>query len=278
MNYRHAFHAGNFADVFKHIILTRMVEYMKGKDKAFRIYDTHAGIGVYDLNSIEAEKTEEWKLGVQKILDAKPPKEVARLIGPWLDAVRETGAGKYPGSPTVAKHLLRKQDRLTLYELHEEDFDVLAKNFADDYQTRTLHLDGWLAPGAHTPPKEGRGLMLIDPPFEDGKDFDRMIIAATKLRKRWMGGTLALWYPIKKRDHTDEWLETLKGLNFPEILNLEIYTSEPRTPNSLNGCGMVIINPPYTLRDEMNLVLPWLAETMKMDRGWGYRIQKLSVG
>ena len=278
MNYRHAFHAGNFADVFKHILLARMVEYMKDKKKAFRVYDTHAGIGTYNLASEEAEKTDEWKFGLQKVLEGSPPKKVARLIGPWLDAVRDAGKGKYPGSPAVAKHLLRKQDRLTLYELHEEDYGRLAKNFADDYQTRVLHLDGWLAPGAHTPPKEGRGVMLIDPPFEDGKDFDRMIIALTKLRKRWMGGTIALWYPIKKRDHTDEWLETLKGLGLPDLLNAELYIREPRTPNMLNGCGMVIANPPYTLRDELHLILPWLAETMRVDTGWGYRVQVLSKG
>ncbi len=277
MNYRHAYHAGNFADVFKHIIFSRMLEYLKGKDKAFRVYDTHAGIGLYDLAAQEAQKTQEWQDGVAKVLTANPPKEVARLIGPWLDAVRDVGEGKYPGSPAVAKFLLRKQDRLTLYELHEEDHTILAKNFADDYQTRVLHLNGWLAPGAHTPPKEGRGCMLIDPPFEDGKDFDRMIIAAEKMRHRWMGGTLALWYPVKKREHTDDWLETLKGMKFKNILNVEIYIREPRASGMLNGCGMVIINPPYKLRDELNLIMPWLSETIRDEKGWGYRIQDLST-
>ncbi|MEE9314408.1 MAG: 23S rRNA (adenine(2030)-N(6))-methyltransferase RlmJ [Rhizobiaceae bacterium] len=277
MNYRHAFHAGNFADVFKHIILARMIEYMKTKDKAFRLYDTHAGLGMYNLASEEAQKTEEAQAGVGAVLAGNPPKEVTRLIGPWLDAVRDAGEGKYPGSPAVAKYLMRKIDRLTLYELHEEDHAVLAKNFADDYQTRVLHLDGWLAVGAHTPPKEGRGMMLIDPPFEDGKDFDRMIIALEKARKKWMGGTMALWYPIKKREHTDDWLETLKGLKYSDILNVELYIREPRAIGMLNGCGMVIVNPPYTLRDELNLIMPWLAETMMAEKGWGYRIQDLSA-
>jgi 23S rRNA (adenine2030-N6)-methyltransferase len=276
MNYRHAFHAGNFADVFKHILLARMITYMQRKDKAFRVYDTHSGLGIYDLASIEAEKTGEWIDGVDKVMKAKPPKEVGRLLSEWESAVEAAGEQKYPGSPFVARHLLRKQDRLALYELHPEDQEVLAENFAGDFQTRVNHLDGWLVPNSHIPPKEARGIMLIDPPFEDGHDFDRMIDALEKARKRWAGGTIALWYPVKKRDHTDEWLGTLKSLQFPKLLNAEIYIREPRSASMLNGCGMVIANPPFTLANELHILLPWLAEVMKKDRGSGYRLQDLS--
>ncbi len=276
MNYRHAFHAGNFADVFKHIFLARMITYMQRKDKAFRVYDTHSGLGIYDLASIEAEKTGEWIDGVDKVMKAKPPKEVGRLLTEWESAVEAAGEQKYPGSPFVARHLLRKQDRLALYELHPEDQEVLAENFAGDFQTRVNHLDGWLVPNSHIPPKEARGIMLIDPPFEDGHDFDRMIDALEKARKRWAGGTIALWYPVKKRDHTDEWLGTLKSLQFPKLLNAEIYIREPRSASMLNGCGMVIANPPFTLANELHILLPWLAEVMKKDRGSGYRLQDLS--
>jgi 23S rRNA (adenine2030-N6)-methyltransferase len=276
MNYRHAFHAGNFADVFKHILLARMITYMQRKDKAFRVYDTHSGLGIYDLASIEAEKTGEWIDGVDKVMKAKPPKEVGRLLSEWESAVEAAGEQKYPGSPFVARHLLRKQDRLALYELHPEDQEVLAENFSGDFQTRVNHLDGWLVPNSHIPPKEARGIMLIDPPFEDGHDFDRMIDALEKARKRWAGGTIALWYPVKKRDHTDEWLGTLKSLQFPKLLNAEIYIREPRSASMLNGCGMVIANPPFTLANELHILLPWLAEVMKKDRGSGYRLQDLS--
>ncbi len=276
MNYRHAYHAGNFADVFKHIMLARMVDYMKRKEKAFRVYDTHSGIGVYDLNSEEAGKTEEWKLGLGKILDANPPPAINRLIGPWRDAIAPLEESKYPGSPRIARNLLRKQDRLSLYELHDEDISTLKAGFAGDFQVRVNHLDGWLVPGAHIPPKEGRGIMLIDPPFEDGHDFDRMIDALEKARKRWAGGTIALWYPVKKRSHTDEWLDTLKGLRFPDLLSAEIYIQEPWSAGVLNGCGMVIANPPYTLRDELQVLLPWLAEVMHQGKGWGHRIIDLS--
>ena len=277
MNYRHAYHAGNFADVFKHIILARMVVYMQRKEKAFRVYDTHSGIGMYDLASEEADKTQEWALGVAKVLNAKAPSAIAKLIAPWREAVAACEEGTYPGSPRIARHLLRKQDRLSLYELHPEDFETLSAGFSGDYQTRLNMLDGWLVAGAHIPPKEGRGIMLIDPPFEDGQDFDRMIDALEKARKRWAGGTLALWYPVKRRDHTDEWLGSLKGLKFPDLVNAEIYVREPRSASMLNGCGMVIINPPYTLRDELQLMLPWLAERMHQDKGWGYRVQDLSA-
>ena len=120
-------------------------------------------------------------------------------------------------------------------------------------------------------------MILADAPFEDGKDFDRMIDLLQKTRKRWPGATVALWYPVKRRDHTDEWLGTLGGLGFTDLLNAEIYIREPRLPSMLNGCGMVINNPPYTLKEELHQLLPWLAETMRDGKGWGHRIQDLSA-
>jgi len=181
-----------------------------------------------------------------------------------------------PGSPKFARQMLRKQDRLSVYELHETDHRILAANFANDYQTKVFNLDGWLGGGAHTPPKEGRGLMLVDPPFEDGEDFDRMIDLLEKTRKRWSGGTLALWYPVKRRDHTDEWLDTLRGMDFSDMLNAELYVRDPRPANLLNGCGIVIVNPPFVLRQELETLLPWLAKTLSQGKGSGHRLQMLS--
>jgi len=275
MNYRHAFHVGNFADVFKHIILSRIIVYMQRKEKAFRIYDTHSGPGFYDLSSTESGKTNEWQDGFGKIQKAYVPENLKKIVAPWLEAVEAATDGYYPGSPKISRHLMRKQDRLSLYELHPEDFLSLKDLFSNDYQSKVFNLDGWLATGAHLPPKEGRGLMLIDPPFEDGHDFDRMIDAMEKARKRWSGGTMALWYPVKNRFHTDEWLGTLKSLQFPDTLNAEIYIREPRPASSLNGCGMVIVNPPFTLEKELKHLLPWLADVMSQGKGFGHRIQKL---
>lgn len=276
MNYRHAYHAGNFADVFKHILLTRMISYLQRKDKPLRVFDTHAGLGQYDLSSEEAQKTDEASLGVHKVLKAETPSAVKKLIGPWLDSLKAVDEAHYPGSPKVAHSLLRKTDRLSLYELHPEDFEVLKSNFEGDYQTRVNAMDGWLAAASHVPPKEGRGLMLVDPPFEDGKDWDRMVDLLRKTHKRWPGGVIALWYPIKKREHTDEWLETLRMSGFDDLISAELYIREPRSASMLNGCGMVILNPPYVLRDELSTLLPWMAEVLKVDRGSGYRVQNLS--
>ncbi|RUU64971.1 23S rRNA (adenine(2030)-N(6))-methyltransferase RlmJ, partial [Mesorhizobium sp. M7A.T.Ca.TU.009.01.1.2] len=179
MNYRHAYHAGNFADVVKHVVLTRLLEYLKQKDKAFRVVDTHAGIGRYDLSSAEAQKTGEWQGGIGRLIDAPFAAPVAALLEPYLKTIRslnpEGGIQKYPGSPLIARHLMRKQDRLTAIELHPKDAARLRTFFAGDFQARIIELDGWLALGAHLPPKEKRGLVLIDPPFEEAGEFERLV-------------------------------------------------------------------------------------------------------
>ena len=276
MNYRHAYHAGNFADVVKHAVFARLVEYLKRKDKPFRVFDLHGGLGLYDLGSDEAARTAEWQGGIAKVTAAEPPQQVAALLSPYLSAVEAAGPGRYPGSPYLVRHLLRRQDRLAVYELHPEDIMPLRALFAGDHQVRVQHLDGWLAPAAHLPPKEARGAMLIDPPFEDGRDFDRMIDALVTSHRRWAGGTVALWYPVKRRAHTDEWLGTLRGLGVPDLLNLELTIREPRSPSMLNGCGLVIARPPYTLRDELEVMLGWLSRVLAVDKGAGVRIQSLS--
>ncbi|MGI9364717.1 MAG: 23S rRNA (adenine(2030)-N(6))-methyltransferase RlmJ [Rhizobiaceae bacterium] len=276
MNYRHAYHAGNFADVFKHIILARLIEYMKRKDKPFRVFDTHSGRGRYNLESDEAQKTGEAGAGVAKALQAMTPPQVATLIEPWKSLVEPVFPSAYPGSPRIAHDLLRPSDRLSLYELHEEDHAALAREFEGDYQTRIYNSDGWLVSVSPIPPKEGRGIILVDPPYEDGQDFDRMIKLLNNSSQRWAGGVVALWYPVKRRDHTDEWLGTLRDLKYRDLLNVELYIREPRSASMLNGCGMVILNPPYVLREELDLIMPWVSETLRQDKGWGYRIQDLS--
>ncbi len=177
MNYRHIYHAGNFADVVKHIILSRVILYMQRKDAAFRLLDTHAGIGLYDLSSEEAQKTGEWKTGVEQILEAAKtaPKDVKPLIEPYLEAILSFNPNgeikQYPGSPVLSRKLMRKQDRLTALELHPDDFQTLKQQFEGDYQARITHLDGWLGMKSHLPPKERRGITLVDPPFEVFHEF-----------------------------------------------------------------------------------------------------------
>jgi 23S rRNA (adenine2030-N6)-methyltransferase len=224
LNYRHAYHAGNFADVVKHVVLTRLLEYLKQKDKAFRVIDTHAGIGRYDLSSVEAQKTGEWQGGIGQLIDASFAAPVAALLAPYLETVRslnpEGGIQKYPGSPLIARHLMRKQDRLTAIELHPKDAARLRTFFAGDFQARIIELDGWLALGAHLPPKEKRGLVLIDPPFEETGEFERLVDGLIRAHKRWPGGIYALWYPIKDRKAIIAFRKALKQSGIPKLLDI----------------------------------------------------------
>jgi len=272
MNYRHAFHAGNFADVVKHVILTRVLAYLMRKDAPFRVIDTHAGVGLYDLSGGEAERTGEWQDGIGRLLGAAPPAEISELIAPYLDAVRARNADGnlrfYPGSPLIARHMLRSQDRLMALELHPEDAEALKENFAGDIQTRVTHLDGWAALGTHLPPKEKRGLVLVDPPFEEKGEFARMARGLEKARKRWPGGIYAFWYPLKEPEAVEAYVKTLKATGIPKILRLELSLRNPSTPPRLHGTGMIVVNPPFVLEEEMNVLLPALADLLS-DEGRG---------
>jgi 23S rRNA (adenine2030-N6)-methyltransferase len=267
MNYRHAYHAGNFADVVKHAVLSRLVEYLKRKEKAFRVIDTHAGAGGQDLSSQEARKTGEWQTGIGRLLEHPLTGEAAALIAPYLDAVRaansETGIDFYPGSPAIARHLMRKQDRLTAIELHPQDARTLAKRFAGDHQTRVIELDGWLALGAHLPPKEKRGLVLVDPPFEEDGEFARMVDGLSRADRRWPGGIYALWYPIKDRRAVNAFRADLGGTGIPDIIDIRFEIRAPSTPPRLDGSGMVVVNPPYTLEREIRMLLPALLAALR---------------
>ncbi|MBZ9704741.1 MULTISPECIES: 23S rRNA (adenine(2030)-N(6))-methyltransferase RlmJ [unclassified Mesorhizobium] len=270
MNYRHAYHAGNFADVLKHVVLTRLLEYLKQKDKAFRVIDTHAGIGRYDLSSPEAQKTGEWQGGIGRLVDAAPEAQAAMLLAPYLDAVRACNADgplkKYPGSPLVARHLLRKQDRLSAIELHPKDVAKLKTEFAGDFQTRVIELDGWLALGAHLPPKEKRGLVLIDPPFEEEGEFGRLVDGLAKAHKRWPGGIYALWYPIKDRKAVIGFRKALKETGVPKLLDIEFEIRPASQEPNLDGSGLVVANPPFTLEGELRILLPALHKLLVLEK------------
>lgn len=269
MNYRHVYHAGNFADVVKHAVLARLVEYLKRKDKAFRVIDTHAGIGLYDLSSEEAQKTGEWHDGIGRLMDATLPADAAALLAPYLDAVGAVNPGggieKYPGSPLIARHLLRKQDRLSAIELHPDDSQILANLFEGDFQTRVTELDGWLALGAHLPPKEKRGLVLVDPPFEIAGEFDRLVEGLKKAHRRWPGGIFALWYPVKDRKAVAAFREALAGAGIPKIMDIEFYIRPPSSEPRLDGTGMVVVNPPFQLESELAVMLPALGKVLGED-------------
>ena len=269
MNYRHIYHAGNFADVLKHAVLARLIDYLKLKDKPFRVIDTHAGIGIYDLSSEEAQKTGEWHGGVGRLLGIDLPKAVAPLLATYLDTVRALNAASnvrlYPGSPKISRMLLRKEDRLSLMELHPEDYETLRENFADDFQTRVTHLDGWLALNAHLPPKEKRGLVLVDPPFEEPNEYERLVDGLAKAWRKFPTGVYCLWYPLKRGAPIKDFMKALHDLEIPKMLSVELSVKSERE-DGLTGSGLVVVNPPYTLKAEMDVLLPFLKDRLAQDR------------
>lgn len=280
MNYHHAFHAGNFADVVKHLILTRILVYLQRKDAAFRVLDTHAGVGLYDLTGDQASRTGEWVDGIGRLFDKPLPEAAAALAEPYLAAVRahnSDGALRfYPGSPLITRMLLREQDRLFALELHPNDAAALRENFAGDIQVRATELDGWAALGTHLPPKEKRGLVLIDPPFEEKGEFGRIVSRLEKAWQRWPTGIFAIWYPIKDVREVADFAAALKATGIGKILRAELTIRSATTPPTLHGTGMIVINPPFVLEDELKVLMPALAKVLGNDGHGRFRLDWLA--
>jgi 23S rRNA (adenine2030-N6)-methyltransferase len=266
MNYRHAYHAGNFADVFKHATLALVVEYLKQKTAPFRVIDTHAGVGAYDLTAIQAEKTGEWRQGIGRLVgpDAQAlPDDIATMLAPYLSAVLAANPGhdltRYPGSPRIARYLLRSEDRLVVNELHPEDALLLKDEFARDRQTKVLQLDGWIALKSLLPPKERRGVILIDPPFEEAGELERLTRGLSEAVGRFPNGIYLLWYPIKDPRAIASFHKSLMALALPKLLVAELMLRQPRDVTRLNGTGLAILNPPWKLDETLQNLLPFFA-------------------
>jgi 23S rRNA (adenine2030-N6)-methyltransferase len=269
MNYRHAYHAGNFADVLKHVVLALVIEYMKRKEAPFRVIDVHAGAGRYALTSAEAGKTGEWLGGVGRLLgpDARPlPPDVARHLQPYLEAVRKENAGAalevYPGSPVVALQMMRAQDTLIANELHPEERAQLKAAIGGDRRAKLMALDAWVALKSLLPPKERRGIVLIDPPFEEARELDRMVEGLTQGLQRFATGIYLAWYPIKDLKPVARFHASLAALGLPELMRIELLIQRPSDPERLNGCGLIVANPPYTLEGELAAILPDLSRRL----------------
>ncbi len=264
----------------KHAVLARLVDYLKRKDKAFRVVDTHAGAGIYDLADDEAARTGEWRGGIGRLLDAHLPQDAAELLAPYLDAVREVrgeAPDRYPGSPLLVRRLLRRQDRLTAIELHPQDAARLGTLFAGDHQVRVIELDGWLALGGHLPPKEKRGLVLVDPPFEEPGEFDRMVDGLGKALRRWPGGVYALWYPLKHRTAVGAFRDRIASLGLPGAIDIRLEIRAPSTLPALDGSGMVIVNPPFTLEAELAVLMPVLTRLLAEGRGARWSVEMIAA-
>src|SRR5215210_7661352 len=274
MNYRHAFHAGNFADVMKHALLVRILVYLQRKETPLRVIDTHAGIGLYDLAGDEAGRTGEWVDGIGRLDEAFSP-EVEEILAPYRSVVAEVrarhGTTAYPGSPAILRELLRRQDRGVFVELHPADHAVLSEAFNQVSNLKVMHLDGWMALHALIPPKEKRGLVLIDPPYEEPNELERLGDEILLGLSKWPTGVYAGWYPIKDLKPVDALFRRLGAEIGRSGLRLELLVDDPRDPNRLNGSGLCVINPPWTLREEAEILLPALAERLSRQDYGAYR-------
>lgn len=279
MNYQHEFHAGNFADVFKHAVFCRILHYLRGKPAAFRVIDTHAGAGLYDLANEKSMRSGEWQSGIGKLMGARIPQAVATLLLPYLDVVRAVnerdGLRTYPGSPALARAWLRPQDRLIACELEPKAATALNRNLYGDNRIKTLLVDGWTALNAFVPPKERRGVVLVDPPFEAEDDFARLASGLAAAHRKWATGIFALWYPIKGRREADALAKRLRRLALPKVLRAEILASPLGDPTRLNGSGIIVVNPPWTLENELSELLPALAGILGRDGEGSFRLDRL---
>lgn len=270
MNYRHAYHAGNFADVMKHAVLAQVMMHLRDKATPFRVIDTHAGAGAYDLNSPEALATGEWQGGIARLLDAELAPDLSAWLSPYLDVVRALNLGElatYPGSPVLAQALLRPHDRLVACELDREAAAELARRLRGDPRVKAIAIDGWTALNAYVPPRERRGLVLIDPPYEEPGEFERLTLALAGAHRKWSIGTFIAWYPIKDRRETDRFGRALGRLPIAKILRAELLLRPPAAEEKLAGAGLIVINPPWRLPDSLKRHLPALAGILGDERG-----------
>jgi 23S rRNA (adenine2030-N6)-methyltransferase len=315
MNYRHAFHAGNFADVMKHAVLARILVHLRGKPAAFRVIDTHAGAGVYDLAGEEASRSGEWRAGIGRLLTAPIAPAVQALLKPYLDVISslnrapaaplvpvqagahdpsqdqrsldhgvsgneqvadaspgmESTLTTYPGSPAVARAFLRPQDRLIVCELEPKAYALLAHHLERDRRIKTVAIDGWMALNAYVPPSERRGIVIVDPPFEEPQDFTRLAHGLEAAYRKWASGIYVLWYPIKGRQEPDALARRLKRSGIARILRAELAVDATPAQGPLGGCGLIIVNPPWTLESELAAMLPELVKALG-SRNSNYRL------
>ena len=254
MNYRHAYHAGNHTEVFKHAALVLLLEHLRQKPKPFVVLDTHAGLGLYDLKSVEAGKTGEAADGVGAVL-ARPPEGLATYVAAVQPYVER---GLYPGSPAIVADRLRDGDRLAACELHPEDALVLRANFRRDRRVAVHHRDGYEALPALIPPPERRGLVFLDPPYEARDEAERLGRALVAAVGKWPTGIYAAWYPIKDETIGRTIAAALGAAGIAGCLRAE-FLRYPIDGERLAGSGMLFVNPPWRLEEGLGLVMDGLA-------------------
>jgi len=275
LSYRHAFHAGNFADVLKHLTLIQLIDYLSKKDKGFCYIDTHAGAGSYALHSDYALKNREFDNGIGKLWQRTDlPAEIAQ----YVNLIQQINQGKqlhyYPGSPVISQTLLRQQDRLILFELHSTEIKLLSNFVKKDARVKVLHEDGLSNSLTLLPPIERRGLVLIDPSYEIKSDYIQVFKTLEKMYQRFATGTYALWYPVIERQRILQLERNFKNSEIKNIQLFELGLCADATQPGMTACGMIVINPPWTLKSQMEQILPWLVAILTEQKGY-YRIEQL---
>lgn len=261
LSYRHAFHAGNHADMLKHLVLSLSAEYLTRKDKPLVYVDTHAGAGAYRLSTAQAQKKKEFETGITRLLAApNPPAEIQF----FLDTLKKTGldlSDEYPGSPSIAATLLGADHRLQLFELHPNDFPNLERNFYGDRRVRCYQRDGYEGLLSAMPPKERRALALIDPPYELKTDYDEVAETLATVSRKFPQLCALVWYPIVLRERSDALVRKLKKLSANWLL-AELNVAPDSDGYGMTGSGMFVLNPPYQLGQQLSNSLPWLARQL----------------
>lgn len=274
MNYRHAYHAGNFADVLKHALLCWIVRYLQQKEAPLALIDTHAGAGVYDLTAAQAAKTGEAKHGILRLLAGS---DSPRALAPYLDLVRaankaDVDPNLYPGSPALMTALARANDRIVAVELHPEDGASLKETLRAKPRLQIVSGDGYRTLQKQVPPPEKRGVVLIDPPFEAPDEFEQLAKAFIAAHRKWPTGVYMLWFPIKHPDDAARFTAELANAVIPKLMLIALDIARPE---GLSAAGLVLCNAPYTLEAEWRDTLPWLAKTLAQGPAPSWAIENL---
>lgn len=276
LSYQHDYHAGNHADVLKHVVLTLLIAALQRKPTPIRVIDTHAGSGIFDLTGALAQRGREHEGGVARVLETRdPPAE----LGPWLESIRAlNGDGvlrRYPGSPRFARMLLRPQDHVELFELHPQAYGALSAHFKGDRQAHVHRRNGFEGLVAVLPPPERRGLVLIDPAYESEREFSTTLHALRDARRRWPTGVYAVWYPLVRKPGAARFLARLEAPAWPRQFQIELELA-PRDSEGLRGSGLVIANLPYGLDESLTSVAAWLHGALAPHREGSWRARWLS--
>ena len=276
LSYRHSFHAGNFADVLKHLVLIKILEHLCKKDKAFYCIDTHSGPGEYVLNGDYALKNKEFESGITQLWQRTDLPEDLNTYVKLIKKFNSTDTLlRYPGSPLITQQFLRSKDHLALFELHSTEIELLKLATHKDKRIHSHHADGLVGAIALLPPKQHRGLVFIDPSYEIKSDYESVINSLIQMHKRFATGSYALWYPVIDRKRNQKLEKALKISGIQNIQLFELGIKEDSPEHGMTASGMIVINPPWTLAADMKHTLPWLSNNLGINGAGNYRIETL---